>query len=78
MARTRSKERAAAISVIYQELAPDLKPVIVYSGPGRTIPNREALARLVDDGTNGSRIVVCVDMLGEGFDLPKSESGRAS
>jgi superfamily II DNA or RNA helicase len=70
MARTRSKERAAEIANIYQELAPDLKPVIVYSGPGRTIQNREALARLLDRGTDGSRIVVCVDMLGEGFDLP--------
>ena len=70
MARTRSKERAATIAGIYQELAPDLNPVIVYSGPGRTIPNREALSRLLDRGTDGSRIVVCVDMLGEGFDLP--------
>jgi superfamily II DNA or RNA helicase len=70
MARTRSKERAADIAAIYQQLAPDLNPVIVYSGPGRTLPNRESLASLLDRGAGGSRIVVCVDMLGEGFDLP--------
>jgi superfamily II DNA or RNA helicase len=70
MARTRSKERAESVSAIYAELAPDLKPVVVYSGAGRTLINREALASVLDRGAAGSRIVVCVDMLGEGFDLP--------
>jgi superfamily II DNA or RNA helicase len=70
MARTRSKERAAEIESIYLELAPDLKPVVVYSGPVRKTPNHQALDQLLDRGPNGSRIVICVDMLGEGFDLP--------
>jgi superfamily II DNA or RNA helicase len=70
MARTRTKERAEEIARIYSNLAPDLKPIIVYSGPGRTLANREALTRLLDRGADGSRVVVCVDMLGEGFDLP--------
>jgi superfamily II DNA or RNA helicase len=70
MARTQSKERAEAIAAIYQELAPGLRPVVVYSGPGRTTINRGALQRVLDRGPDGSRIVVCVDMLGEGFDLP--------
>lgn len=70
MARTRTKERAADLLAIYSRLAPDLRPVMVYSGPGRTAANREALAQLLDRGADGARIVVCVDMLGEGFDLP--------
>jgi len=70
MARTQSKERADAVAAIYQGLAPDLRPVAVYSGPGRTTVNRAALERVLDRGQDGSRIVVCVDMLGEGFDLP--------
>ncbi|PPU07743.1 DEAD/DEAH box helicase [Xanthomonas arboricola] len=70
MARTSSKDRAEAVGRIYQRLAPDLKPVVVYSGPGRTLINREAITKLFDRGYAGSRIVICVDMLGEGFDLP--------
>ncbi|MFG1420899.1 DEAD/DEAH box helicase [Roseixanthobacter liquoris] len=70
MARTRTKERAKDVAAIYQRIAPDYKPEIVYSGPGRIVANREAMDRLFDRSENGSRIVVCVDMLGEGFDLP--------
>lgn len=43
MARTSSKDRAEAVGHIYQRLAPDLKPVVVYSGPGRTLINRKAM-----------------------------------
>jgi superfamily II DNA or RNA helicase len=70
MARTRSKERADEVLAIYREMAPDLKPVKVVSGPGRRRANQDALKQLLDRGPQGSRIVVCVDMLGEGFDLP--------
>lgn len=70
MARTSSKDRAEAVGRIYQRLAPDLKPVIVYSGPGRTVANRVAMDQLFDRGVAGARIAICVDMLGEGFDLP--------
>jgi superfamily II DNA or RNA helicase len=69
MARTKSKDRAEQICRLYAELAPDLKPVFVHSGLGVTATN-EAMAKLFDRGPDGSRIVVCVDMLGEGFDLP--------
>lgn len=69
MARTKSKGRAEQICRLYAELAPDLKPVLVHSGLG-TIATKEAMAKLFDRGPDGSRIVVCVDMLGEGFDLP--------
>lgn len=70
MARTRSKERADEVLGIYRAIAPDLKPVKIVSGPGRRRANQDALKQLLDRGPHGSRIVVCVDMLGEGFDLP--------
>lgn len=70
MARTGKKERAIALYELYNALAPEMRPVVVYSGSGRTVANREALDKILDRGPDGSRIVICVDMLGEGFDLP--------
>ena len=70
MARTSSKGHAEQVVKIYRVLAPELKPVVVYSGSGRTLANRDAMTQLLDRGSDGARIVVCVDMLGEGFDLP--------
>lgn len=70
MARTRSKDRAEEVYALYRALAPELKPVKIVSGSGRKGANRKALDQLLDRGPNGARIVVCVDMLGEGFDLP--------
>jgi superfamily II DNA or RNA helicase len=70
MARTSSKERAAEVAEIYQQLAPDLKPITVFSGFGRATANRAAVDNLRDRSPDGSRVVICVDMLGEGFDLP--------
>lgn len=70
MARTQSKQRAEDVAAIYRELAPDLYPVVVYSGSGRARINREALESILDRGAEGACVVVCVDMLGEGFDLP--------
>lgn len=69
MARTKTTERAEKIVAIYRELAPDLKPQVVYSGSGRNMLNRASLNQLLDRGDDGARIIVCVDMLGEGFDL---------
>ncbi len=65
MARCANIDRAKAVFGLYKEIAADLRPVLVHS---------EA-----DDGDDGledlrsgrSRIVVCVNMLGEGFDLPE-------
>jgi superfamily II DNA or RNA helicase len=70
MARTRTKDRAADLLAIYAALAPECRPVVVYSGPGRTLANGAALSQILDRSPEGSRIVICVDMLGEGFDLP--------
>lgn len=66
MARVRSVDRAKQVLPLYQDLAPDLGPVIMNSrmAKGR---QREALVALRD---RSSRIIVCVNMLGEGFDLP--------
>lgn len=65
MARCSSIERATAVFEVYNKLAPDLRPVLVHS-------RQPDIGRRIDDlraGTN--RIAVCVNMLGEGFDLPE-------
>ena len=66
MARVRSVERAKEVIKIYEELAPDLKPVRIDTGlaPSTRQKRRDALF------SRDSKIVVCVNMLGEGFDLP--------
>ncbi|MEU4827115.1 DEAD/DEAH box helicase family protein [Actinomadura sp. NPDC023710] len=66
MARVKRIGRAEEVLPLYQELAPDLHPVILHS-KGRKTDLRAALEAL---DARASRIVVCVDMLGEGFDLP--------
>ncbi len=70
MARCESKERAIKVFQLYQELSPEMLPQLVYSGVGRQRENREALTKLINRDDNAAHIVVCVDMLGEGFDLP--------
>ena len=70
MARCRTKERAADVHRIYTELAPDYSPQLVFSGSGRDLENRTALERISNRNEDTSHIVVCVDMLGEGYDLP--------
>ncbi|MFC6083689.1 DEAD/DEAH box helicase [Sphaerisporangium aureirubrum] len=66
MARVNRIGRAEEVLPLYQELAPDLKPVILHSN-GRKTDLKAALEAL---HARTSKIVVCVDMLGEGFDLP--------
>ena len=66
MARVKSIPRAKAILAVYAQLAPDLKPVAIYSQLNAK-PRKAAVAGLMD---RTSSVVVCVDMLGEGFDLP--------
>ena len=65
MARCANIARASAVHRIYQELASDLKPMLVHSELTDTDARIEALR----SGQN--RIAVCVNMLGEGFDLPE-------
>ncbi len=65
MARCDNIERADAIHQIYAAVAPEHQPIVVHS---ESKTASQDLARLQ---TGQSRIVVCVDMLGEGFDLPQ-------
>lgn len=71
MARVRTKTRADAIHALYARLAPDLKPRVLYDTqpPSR---RRETLDAIY---AQTSRVIVCVDMLGEGFDLPTLKVG---
>jgi superfamily II DNA or RNA helicase len=66
MARVSSIERAKQVLPYYQDLAPDLKPVIINSG----MPKREQRDSRAALDDRSSRIIVCINMLGEGFDLP--------
>ncbi len=65
MARCANISRASYVCQIYQEIAPDLNPVLVHSD----LADTDGLIDTLRSG--GSRIVVCVNMLGEGFDLPQ-------
>jgi hypothetical protein len=67
MARCHTIDRAKSLHALYSELYPQHHPTIVHSQQsGRE--RRENLAALT---AFHSRIIVCVDMLGEGFDLPE-------
>ena len=66
MARVNQIARARDVLGIYQGLAPEFQPILLHS-ENTALERRTALAAL---GTRTSRIIVCVDMLGEGFDLP--------
>ena len=64
MARCANKKRARELYQIYSLLAADLNPVLVYSDVTRAKEKIEQLK------AGKSKIVVCVNMLAEGFDLP--------
>lgn len=66
MARTSSKERAKKIFELYKSRHSDLNPVMLFSGMKASdkIDSKNSLLQ------GHSKIVVCVDMLGEGFDYP--------
>ncbi len=66
MARVSNIHRAADVFKLYEPFA-EFRPVLLHSKV--TAKEREESKRLLMDGS--SRIVVCVDMLGEGFDLPE-------
>ncbi len=68
MARCENKKRARDVYEIYKATYPELNPVVIYSGSGLTEKFRRISIDALRDGV--SKIVVCVDMLGEGFDLP--------
>lgn len=65
MARCNSRTKADAVFEIYKEYA-DLNPVIIHTGLSQK-ERAEAKEKIL---TKQAKIIVCVDMLGEGFDLP--------
>jgi len=67
MARTENIERAKKVYEIYCRLAPNFSPIIVHS----ELKRRERDSAIEALRERRSRIIVCVDMLGEGFDLPQ-------
>lgn len=66
MARAGSIARAKEIYSIYQQYA-EFNPVQIHTG--LNITERKKIRKQILSGE--ARIVVCVDMLGEGFDLPE-------
>jgi superfamily II DNA or RNA helicase len=67
MARVESVERAKLVFDIYNEY-PEFNPVQLHTGV-KSQQQREKIRQQIITGQ--ARIVVCVDMLGEGFDLPE-------
>lgn len=66
MARSGRIGRAKELLALYEDLAPEHRPVVLHS----TLPTSERRAALTQIEGRSSRVVLCVDMLGEGFDLP--------
>ena len=67
MARCADIKRAKQVHAIYAQLAPWASPILLHNEIAA--PDRhEAIVRL---RVGRSWVVVCVDMLGEGFDLPE-------
>lgn len=65
MARCADITRSEAVYQIYADIASDLRPALVHSEDGDSEARLDALK------SGASKIVVCVNMLGEGFDLPQ-------
>lgn len=65
MARCESIDRADEVLKLYTARAPDLKPLLIHS---RQADRHLRIASLIK---GESKIAVCVNMLGEGFDLPQ-------
>ena len=65
MARCESKSRATVVYDLYQELCPEMHPVVIYSGHPHYRENYDRILR------REAKVIVCVNMLGEGFDLPE-------
>jgi superfamily II DNA or RNA helicase len=66
MARARTVNRAEELLRLYRDKAPELSPELLHERLSTT--RRRAILQALDDRI--SRVIVCVDMLGEGFDLP--------
>jgi superfamily II DNA or RNA helicase len=67
MARVQTIPRAISLHRSYQAAMPGYNPILLHSDLTRA-ERQDGLDKL---NSGESRIVVCVDMLGEGFDLPE-------
>ncbi|MCB1643689.1 MAG: DEAD/DEAH box helicase family protein, partial [Xanthomonadales bacterium] len=65
MARCAKISKANQVFGLYQELGPEYEPVVIHSKSGTKEQDLERIR------IRHSRIVICVDMFGEGFDLPE-------
>ncbi|KAA0257302.1 DEAD/DEAH box helicase [Deferribacter autotrophicus] len=65
MARCENKKRAEEIFQIYHKNYSDLNPVLIHS----SIPGKKEITESIIHGKH--KIIVAVNMLGEGFDLPQ-------
>ncbi|WP_059441538.1 DEAD/DEAH box helicase [Comamonas sp. E6] len=64
MVRARSQKRAEALFELYKEHE-DLTPILIHS---KVLGRAKLMSDIVE---KKHKIIVCVDMLGEGFDLPE-------
>jgi superfamily II DNA or RNA helicase len=71
LARVGTKSRADEIHALYSRLAPELVPRVLYDW--LPVSRRKEALEAIHAQT--SRVIVCVDMLGEGFDLPTLKVG---
>lgn len=67
MARVKSVPRARQVLELYKAVAPGYAPVLIHSG----LPQRDRASAVQAMRDRSSRVIICVDMLGEGFDLPE-------
>lgn len=66
MARVDTQNRADRLCAeVYQQLYPEFNPVAIHS----STPGRKKIEEDIREGKH--RIIVCVDMFGEGFDMPE-------
>lgn len=64
IARCKTIKKAEGVLEVYEEFGKRFNPIILHSKAAR---KSEKLNQILD---RKSRIIICVDMLGEGFDLP--------
>lgn len=67
MARTATIDRARQVVQLYETMAPELQPLFIHSDMKE--PQQRSALQAIRNRT--SRVIVCVNMLGEGFDLPQ-------
>lgn len=67
LARAKGITRAQDVLAVYEGLGQEFQPVLIHS----TMPHSQKAVRVRQLESRESRILVCVDMFGEGFDLPQ-------